>query len=305
MGCTLVEKNLDMTKGVYRRLYAACCKGRRINSVSAIAELVFWRIHSIADDYGTFEAEPVFVKSQAFPLRKDVNERQIRSSLEELRAANLIRLFECNSEKYGVVTDFLEMQPAGRNGKRIQRFPRESGGILGNPNVRRGEIVSDTDTDTDTDTNPGAASPVSGNGNGRPPSKVKSTSILPPGFIRFWNEWPNTTRKVARGQCLKVWMQLGCEEKPDEVVEAVRQFKNSGDWMKQGGQFIPGPLVWLRHEAWDVPKEAFSKPKDDWDAGIDDKGTPESNAARWGMPLKEYAETLQCKELFPNWRPPC
>ncbi len=150
-------ETLDMTKGIYRRIYAACCKGRRINSVSAVAELVFWRLHCISDDFGTFEAEPVFVKSQAFPIRKDVSEEQIAAALGELSEHKLIRLFEYKSEKYGVVIDFLDMQPANKNGRRIQKFPSEFRGMQGNPG-ESGEssgLHSDTHTDTDTHTDNG------------------------------------------------------------------------------------------------------------------------------------------------------
>jgi hypothetical protein len=45
---------VDLVRGVYCRIYASATKGRRINSVSIMAELLFWRLHLIADDFGAF-----------------------------------------------------------------------------------------------------------------------------------------------------------------------------------------------------------------------------------------------------------
>jgi len=49
---------VDMTKGVYRRIYSSATRDRRINQLSLAAELLYWRLHCVADDFGSFEADP-------------------------------------------------------------------------------------------------------------------------------------------------------------------------------------------------------------------------------------------------------
>ncbi len=319
---------LDMTKGVYRRIYSACRKGKRINQVSAMAELVFWRLHCIADDFGTFESEPRFIKAEAFPIKEDVAIFHIVDALNSLANAELIHLFEIEGERFGAIVGFEEFQPANKNGRRIQRFPffngeswgirvnptnannvdfyikNKDGGILGNPGESGCDLASENipriyreHADATAPTAPAVVSNERKAGR-----KSKATSILPPGFIRFWDEWPNTTRKSCRTQCVKFWTSRGCEDIAGAIVDSVRRFKASADWTKNGGQFIPGPMPWLRSEAWEVPAAAFagSAPTSE---PSDDRGTPESNAEAAGVSLEEYAKSLQCRELFPGWSP--
>jgi hypothetical protein len=153
------ETECDMTRGVYRRLYAGALKGRRINAVSPLAELAFWRLHMVADDFGVFEADPELVRVQAFPRRSAFTVKQVAGWIEELRAGELVRLAEVNRELYGEIAGFLELQPAPKNGRRIRRFPPlpmvpfgESGGIPGNPGESGGTTCSDTHTHTHTHT---------------------------------------------------------------------------------------------------------------------------------------------------------
>lgn len=72
-------------------------------------------------------------------------------------------------------------------------------------------------------------------------------------FERFWAEWPAHPRKVARAQCQAKWKTRGCEAIADQVIEAVEAAKRSEAWAKDGGEFIPSPLVWLNQSRWEAP----------------------------------------------------
>lgn len=69
-----------------------------------------------------------------------------------------------------------------------------------------------------------------------------------PGFAEFWSAYP---KKKARGEALKAWNTL----KPSDDVLcqiklAIRLERQSEQWLKQRGQFIPYPATWLRREPW-------------------------------------------------------
>ena len=164
----------DMRRGVYRRLYSAATTGRRINSASLAAEFWFWRLHMICDDFGTFVADADLCRLAAAPRRK-ITDRQVGLWLSELAQVGLIVLYKVNGDKFGQIKGFCDFQPAGKNGKRIQRFPVPSdgikvnpgvsSGILGNPGEVQPSSASESDTDTDTDTESDTdISPPSGGG---------------------------------------------------------------------------------------------------------------------------------------------
>jgi hypothetical protein len=88
-----------------------------------------------------------------------------------------------------------------------------------------------------------------------PPNPRKRGQGSPEGFERFWQAWPAGIRKVAKAQCLRRWQAAGCEAFTDRVLASVRDHKASADWMKDGGAFIPAPLVWLNQSRWEAVLE--------------------------------------------------
>lgn len=145
----------DLTRGIYRRIYAGFLNGRRINSVTVSAEAWFWRLNAVADDFGNFRADPKVLSVEASPRRK-ISPEQCEKWMDELERVSLIGFYTVEGDRYGYIVGFKELQPAGKNGRRVQRFPvnpGESKIFLGFPE-KPGSIPShhsDTDTDTDSD----------------------------------------------------------------------------------------------------------------------------------------------------------
>jgi hypothetical protein len=97
--------------------------------------------------------------------------------------------------------------------------------------------------------------------------KPKSTSILPSGFLRFWSAWPKHHRKTSRTKCSQIWKRENCEAIADHIIAMVEVSKKSADWMKDGGAFIPAPMVWLNQGRWDTDPSDLAaplKPDDPW-----------------------------------------
>lgn len=76
-------------------------------------------------------------------------------------------------------------------------------------------------------------------------------STLLPGFARFWEVWPASDRKEARGKCHEVWVKANAEPHADRIVAHVERLKDSTGWKKQNGEFIPAPLVYLNQRKWE------------------------------------------------------
>lgn len=105
---------------------------------------------------------------------------------------------------------------------------------------------------------------------GRHQSDVKVTSKLPPiikevkgtkgrkrtsnhkasgqRFAIFWEHWP---KKVDKSAASKVFAKLNPDDELlGRIIAAVDAWKQSADWTKDEGQFIPGPAKWLRNKRW-------------------------------------------------------
>lgn len=75
-------------------------------------------------------------------------------------------------------------------------------------------------------------------------------------FVDFWNAWPQHPRKAGRPQCERKWQSLDCEALADQILVALEAQKRSEGWRKDGGAFIPAPMVWLNQRRWEAPTEA-------------------------------------------------
>ena len=71
------------------------------------------------------------------------------------------------------------------------------------------------------------------------------------GFDRFWNCYPKTPRKGAKGECQKKWVKYYCENQADQIVKHIEWMKTTEQWLKGNGAFIPAPLVYLNQQRWD------------------------------------------------------
>jgi hypothetical protein len=130
---------VDITRGIYRRVYSGFITGRRICSVSVEAEAWFWRIQAVADDFGNLPGDALLVW-QSTVGRRGVTMQSVSKWIDELVGAGLLLRYSENGESYLHITYWSqESWPASKNGRRAQRYPRpaESGGIRGNPGESR------------------------------------------------------------------------------------------------------------------------------------------------------------------------
>lgn len=79
--------------------------------------------------------------------------------------------------------------------------------------------------------------------------KTKDIDIINAHFEQFWKAYP---KKVSKQKCLK-WFQ---SNKPNEqllntMLKQLERFKQTKEWQKDNGQFIPYPDTWLRNKRWE------------------------------------------------------
>ena len=69
------------------------------------------------------------------------------------------------------------------------------------------------------------------------------------GFAEFWTAYP---RKKSKAAAERAWAKIRPgEELQAEILAALEQAKQSRDWQKEGGQYIPYPATWLNARGWE------------------------------------------------------
>jgi hypothetical protein len=67
-------------------------------------------------------------------------------------------------------------------------------------------------------------------------------------FEVFWNAYP---RRIGKGDALKAWMKRnGSLPGLDVVLKAIESARQSDQWQKENGRFIPYPATWLNRGSW-------------------------------------------------------
>ena len=86
------------------------------------------------------------------------------------------------------------------------------------------------------------------------PSPSPSPDPVPDRFARFWDAYP---KKRDKGHAEKAFKALKVSEAMlDLMLAAIAAQRQSLDWKKERGQFIPLPATWLHGKRWDDEVDA-------------------------------------------------
>lgn len=97
-----------------RMLYPQIATSLSIAEVSAMAELLFWRILPQADDQGRLPGDPRQLKAMVCPLREELTPSNIPELLAELEKAKLVIRYSNSSITYIQIAKWWDYQSAMR-----------------------------------------------------------------------------------------------------------------------------------------------------------------------------------------------
>lgn len=76
-------------------------------------------------------------------------------------------------------------------------------------------------------------------------------------FEVFWNAYP---KKVKKQNAIKAFERLQVDDELlARMLDALEVQKQSNQWTKEGGQFIPHPATWLNGQQWEDEMEVVQK----------------------------------------------
>ncbi len=82
-----------------RIIKESICTSENIDQLTEFQEVFFYRLMVNCDDFGRFDARPKLLSSRLFPLR-DISTDTVIETLDALRAADLIVVYEVNDHPY-------------------------------------------------------------------------------------------------------------------------------------------------------------------------------------------------------------
>jgi len=104
----------------------------------------------------------------------------------------------------------------------------------------------------------------------------RDKEIYKESFDVFWLQYP---KKKSKGQAEKTWFKIKpTKELLNKILSSISKAKQSHDWQKENGQFIPYPATWLNAKGWEDEYEPLQ--------------------------IKFSDITKQNIESFKNWEPP-
>lgn len=97
-------------------------------------------------------------------------------------------------------------------------------------------VVTDADAETDADARGSKKKRV---------TSPESDAL----FDRFWAAYP---KKVGKAAVRKKWAKLNVSEQlVEKMIMSLNTQRQSAQWQRDGGQYIPNPLTWLNQERWE------------------------------------------------------
>lgn len=118
-------------------------------------------------------------------------------------------------------------------------------------NAQNGNTETKTDTETKTEAIKSATAPSAG----RTPVKEGRA------FTAFWENYPN---KADRDDAWDAWRTLNPDGETVRAIQAgLEGWKQSGQWLDDGGRFVPAAAKWLSKRRWEAaPPPAAAGKKD-------------------------------------------
>lgn len=210
----------------------------KIASLTDFEFRIWVALITLADDYGRGDARTAIIKGRAFPLRESVTQKNIDTALHSLASKNCVSLYSVDGRPYFCFPTWSEHQrvrtckPKYPGPENADRDPRHAGACDNSP-----QFAADCGLNPiQSESNPNP------NQNPNPNARARGDGA----FDRFWAEYP---KKVGKGQAQKAFFKISVPV--EALIEAVQRQKNSVQWKKDGGQYIPNPATWLNQKRWE------------------------------------------------------
>lgn len=217
----------------------------RVNRLSPLAELFYRRLFSVADDHGRYYAHPGILRSTCYPLQVDkIKENAVLGWLRECESVGLLLVFLVGSTKYLQILEFRQQW------RSKSKFPEPAADLISKCIANANHLPADPSAGPTTKERIRINEYVNTN----------TTTVVQTvdHFEDFWKAYP---RKVKKQDARKAWERINpSPELLAKIKSAIESHRESDQWTRDDGKYIPHPTTWLNQARWDdVLESALSE----------------------------------------------
>ena len=216
-----------------RIIKESICTSDSIDTLGWFDEVLFYRLIVNCDDFGRFDGRTAVIKNRLFPLKENLTLKNVETAINKLARAGLITPYTSGGKPFLFLPTWNEHQSI--RAKR-SRYPE--------PEIICNQMQADESkcsrNPIQSNTNPIRESEYEG-------ASAHGVSDRDKAFLEFWEAYP---KKVGKKDARKAFDKVPREAWP-HLVPAVEAQKNSKQWQKDDGQFIPNPSTWLNQGRWE------------------------------------------------------
>ena len=217
-----------------RIIKESICKSEKISSLTDFQFRLWVHLITYVDDYGRGDARPAIIRGAIFPLRERMTNKDIEKGLADLAGAGCVGLYQVDGKPYLYFPNWEEHQ---RVRTKVSKCPAPE------------ERDSQEHSAADCGELPQIAARIQ---NPNPESRIQNPESEDPrmrtesDFDLFWKAYP---RKVGKQKALKAFKKVTVPV--EALLAAIAVQKQSAQWKKNNGEFIPHPTTWLNEGRWD------------------------------------------------------
>lgn len=225
-----------------------------VNKLTDPAECFFHRLMLAADDAGRMDGRVDILRSRLFPLDLGRRASDVEKQLEETVKEGLVIPYTWDSRPFLQCSKWQRCSPCATS-----KFPWKDGShaiLYVKRDTRDGlkEFVSSSLLDgihipsvTHINGKGGLLKVPPVDGDVYEDGDVVDTLLV--NFEEFWKKYP---RKVGKDAARKSWKKIKpSKELFTKILKTIDWQKDSSDWIKEDGKFIPHPSTWLNQGRWD------------------------------------------------------
>ena len=236
-----------------RIIKESLCSSDKISSLTDFEFRLWVGLITQADDMGRGDARPSIIKGRVFPLRDRITNKDIDAALHGLAAKGCVSLYTVGGKPYFWFPTWGKHQRI-RDSKAKYPGPEEA-------DTPQETAIRDTSQKfaASCGDSPPESNPIQ--------SESKSESESNPNITReafdvFWEAYP---RKVGKSSARKSFSRVSADL--NTMLIAIERQKNSDQWRRDGGRYIPNPATWLNQGRWEDELPSDQKKPYQYDYG--------------------------------------